>query len=87
MASDHDRLEQLPDGSIAFRTTGGERWMHRDVEEARTGPGYRLFISDNGEERRYVFGAHEPHDATLFDLREQLARAAPVERSATEPGV
>ena len=81
MAHDHGRLEQQPDGSVAFYTTGGERWTHRDVEEARTGPGHRLFVSENGEERRYVFGAHEPHDATLFDLREQLARATPVSSS------
>ena len=75
MAAHHDRLEPLPDGYVGFRAANGERWKHKDVEEGRTGPGYRLFISDSGEERRYAFGASEPHDATLLDLREQLSRA------------
>ena len=56
-----DRLEPLPDGSVAFRTEGGERWRHKDIEDARVGGGYRLFISDTGEERRYVFGPTESH--------------------------
>ena len=87
MAHDNDRLESLADGSIAFRTTRGERWTHRDVEAARTGPGYRLFVSDTGEARRYDFGPHEPHDATLFDLRDQLARATPVDRAGADATV
>jgi hypothetical protein len=78
MAQDRNRLEPLPDGFVAFRTAKGERWKHRDVEDGRTGPGYRLFVSEGGEERRYTFGPHEPHDTTVFDLREQLARATPV---------
>ena len=45
------------------------------LEASRVGPGYRLFVSDAGERRRYTFGPHEVHDATLADLREQLARA------------
>lgn len=69
MAFHHDRLEPLADGFVAFRAVNGERWKHR------TGPGYRLFISDSGEQRRYAFGPAEPHDATLLDLREQLTRA------------
>ena len=86
MAHHHDRLEPLGDGFVAFHTARGERWKHRDVEAARTGPGYRQFISDRGEERRYVFGPNEPHDATLFDLRDQLARATPISanRSGSE---
>jgi hypothetical protein len=85
MAHDRDRLEPLGDGFVAFRTEKGERWKHRDVEEGRTGPGYRLFISDKGEERRYTFGPAEPHDATVFDLRDQLARATPgATRSAAD---
>jgi hypothetical protein len=75
--ADHDRLEPLPDGFTAFRTKDGERWRHRDIEDSRVGPGYRLFVSDNGEQRRYDFGRAEPHDATLFDLRDQLSRAKP----------
>jgi hypothetical protein len=75
MAKHSDRLEPLPDGFVAFHTEGGERWKHRDVEDGRTGSGYRLFVSDKGEERTYTFGPHEPHDATLFDLRDQLSRA------------
>jgi hypothetical protein len=78
----HDRLEPLADGFVAFHTTKGERWKHRDMEDARTGPGYRLFVSDRGEQREYAFGPHEPHDATLLDLREQLARATPVSAAA-----
>ena len=72
---DKDRLEPLPDGFVAFRTEAGERWRHKDIEEARVGGGYRRFLSEAGEERRYVFGPTESHDATLLDLREQLARA------------
>ena len=78
MAMHHDHLEPLADGFVAFYTRDGERWKHRDVEESRVGPGYRLFVSDGGEERRYTFGPAEPHDATLLDLREQLQRATPV---------
>ena len=72
---DKDRLEPLPDGFVAFRTEAGERWRHKDIGDARVGGGYRLFLSEAGEERRYVFGPTESHDATLLDLREQLARA------------
>ena len=72
-----DRLEPLPDGFIAFHSESGERWRHKDIAPAVAGPGYRVFISDRGEERRYVFGAHESHDATLFDLRRQLSLAKP----------
>lgn len=75
--ADNDRLEPLPDGFTAFRTAKGERWKHRDIEASRVGPGYRLFVSDTGEQRRYDFGRTEPHDATLFDLRDQLSRATP----------
>jgi hypothetical protein len=88
MARHHDRLEPLADGSVAFHTAKGERWTHRDVEASRTGPGYRLFVSERGEQRRYTFGATESHDATVFDLRDQLDRATPVDpaRSA-DPAV
>ena len=78
----HDRLEPLADGFVAFHTEKGERWKHRDVAASRTGPGYRLFVSDRGEQRQYTFGPAEPHDATLLDLREQLARATPVDAAA-----
>jgi hypothetical protein len=75
----NDRLEPLPDGFVAFHTERGERWKHKDMEEeGRVGVGYRLFISDRGEERRYTFGPKEPHDATVLDLRDQLAKATPV---------
>jgi hypothetical protein len=84
MAHDHDRLELLPDGSTAFHTKGGERWKHHDVEASRVGPGYRLFVNDRGERRRYDFGPKEPHDATVFDLREQLAKARPVSADEEE---
>ena len=76
MSNNH--LEPVEDGFVAFHTESGARWRHKDLSEARTGPGYRLFVSDTGEERRYEFGAHESHDATILDLREQVARAAPV---------
>src|SRR5918998_1270493 len=78
MARDHGQLEHFPDGFIAFHTKDGQRWRLRDVEASRVGPGYRVFISDAGEERRYEFGPKEPHDATLLDLREQLAKARPM---------
>ena len=80
----HDRLERLADGFIAFHTTKGERWKHRDVEGSRTGPGYRLFVSDRGEQRRYTFGPAEPHDVTVFDLRDQLERATRVDPQQAE---
>jgi hypothetical protein len=76
--SHNDRLEPLDDGFVAFHTENGERWKHKDLEESRAGGGYRVFISDRGEERRYVFGPRESHDATIFDLRTQLAKATPV---------
>jgi hypothetical protein len=72
-----DRLEPLPDGFIAFHSESGERWRHKDIVAAVTGPGYRVFISDRGEERQYTFGPHESRDATLFDLRRQLSLAKP----------
>ena len=85
MALHHDRLEPLPDGFVGFRAANGERWKHRDVEAGRTGPGHRLFVSESGEERRYIFGPTEPHDATLLDLREQLTRARLADAPVTEP--
>ena len=78
----HDRLEPLPDGVTAFHTAAGERWKHRDMEASRVGPGYRLFVNDRGEQRRYEFGPAEPHDATLLDLRDQLGRAKPFTEAA-----
>jgi len=77
MAHDRSALEPLPDGFTAFETADGERWKHKDVEGSRVGPGYRLFVSERGEQRRCDFGPKEPHDATLYDLREQLKRAKP----------
>ena len=80
MSSDH--LEPVADGFVAFHTDDGQRWRHKDMSPSRTGPGYRLFISEKGEERRYEFGEHESHDATLLDLRDQLARAKPAAGAA-----
>ena len=77
-----NQLEPLDDGFVAFHTEDGERWKHRDETEARVGAGYRVFISDAGEERRFRFGANEPHDATLSDLREQLRQAEAAPRPA-----
>ena len=85
MALHQDRLEPLPDGYVGFRAANGERWKHKDVEVGRTGPGYRLFVSETGEQRRYAFGPSEPHDATLLDLREQLIRARLADAPVTEP--
>ena len=86
MARHSDRLEPLEDGFVGFRTADGQRWKHKDVAEGRVGPGYRLFVGENGEERRYVFGKNEPHDATLMDLREQLAKATRVDASMSGTG-
>ena len=81
-----DRLEPQPDGFVAFHTEAGERWKHKDVvENATTGAGYRLFLSDRGEERRYYFGPKETRDATVHDLRMQVAAARPVSSGAA-PG-
>ena len=82
MPHHRDHLEPLDDGFVAFYTKSGERWKHRDVEGGTTGLGYRLFVSESGAERRHIFGAKEPHDATLLDLREQVSRATPVEAPA-----
>ena len=80
------QLEPLDDGYVAFRTEDGERWKHKDLTDGRVGEGYRVFISDDGEERRYRFSSDEVHDATIFDLREQLKRAEPASEAAgTEP--
>lgn len=76
--SPKNQLEPLEDGWVAFRSEDGERWRHKDLAEARVGEGYRVFTSDTGEERRYRFGADEPHDATIEDLRDQLRRSEPV---------
>jgi hypothetical protein len=76
-----DKLEPVADGFIAFHTESGERWRHKDVTYTPQGrePGIcRLFVSDKGEERRYVFGPKDPRDATIADLREQLKKAEPV---------
>lgn len=73
--SRNNQLEPLGDGYVAFRTEDGERWKHKDTTEGRAGEGYREFISNDGEQRRYRFGPDEPHDATLEDLRDQLRRA------------
>ena len=73
-----NKLEPLGDGFIAFHTESGERWKHKDVADPGAPGGYyRLFISDRGEERQYGFGPREPRDATIHDLRDQLARAHP----------
>lgn len=72
-----DRIEPLDDGWVAFHDEDGERWRHKDMTEGRVGEGERVFISDDGEERRYRFDASEPHDATLEDLRDQVRRAQP----------
>ena len=78
-----NKLEPLGDGFIAFHTETGERWKHKDVaDHAAPGGSYRLFISDRREERRYVFGQREPRDATIHDLRDQLARAQPTGATA-----
>lgn len=82
----HNEIEPLEDGYVAFRTSDGERWKHRDLTEARVGGGYRVFVSDAGEERRYRFGADEPHDATVEDLRDQLRRAEPTSRNGEDIG-
>jgi hypothetical protein len=73
-----DKLEPLPDGFVAFHTESGEHWKHKDVEETtpdQPARHYRLFISDKGEQFRYVFGPRDPRDSTIWDLREQLKRA------------
>ena len=82
MAHDRSPLEPLADGFTAFETADGQRWKHKDMSDARVGPGYRLFVSERGEQRRCEFGPNEPHDTTLTDLREQLARAKPASGTA-----
>ena len=77
-----NKLEPVADGFVAFHTDRGERWRHKDMSDSRAGPGYRLFVSDSGDQRRYDFGAHESHDATILDLREQLTKAKPAAADA-----
>lgn len=81
------QLEPLDDGYVAFRAEDGGRWKHKDLTEGRAGEGYRVFISDDGEQRRYRFGPDEPYDATVEDLRDQLrqAEAAPGPASGSIP--
>ena len=86
MARHSDRLEPLEDGFVGFRTADGQRWKHKDIAASRVGPGYRLFVSETGEERRYTFGRAEPHDATLLDLREQLAKATRADPAISSAG-
>ena len=78
MAHDRSPLEPLPDGFTGFQAADGAHWKHKDIAASRVGPGYRLFVSERGEQRRCDFGPNEPHDTTLTDLREQLARATPL---------
>lgn len=76
--SSKNRLEPMADGFVGFYAESGEHWRHKDVEASKTDGGYRVFISDKGEERRYTFGPKETRDATIFDLRQQLAAGKPV---------
>ena len=73
-----NKLEPLDDGWVAFHTESGERWKHKDVINP-PGSGepheYRLFVSDKGEQRRYVFRPVDPRDVTVEDLRYQLTKA------------
>jgi hypothetical protein len=82
--SKRDKLEPMPDGWVAFHAESGPRWKHKDFTES--GPGttvhYRLFISDTGEQRRYVFAPKDARDSTVWDLREQLRRSEPVAANA-----
>lgn len=83
-----NQLEPLDDGWVAFRAEDGVRWRHKDMTEGRVGEGYRVFMADSGEERRYRFSATELHDATVEDLRDQLRRSepAPGESGTPVPG-
>ena len=77
-----DKLEPLADGFVAFHTETGERWKHKDVSSDDPAHGQahdRIFISDKGEQRRYRFGPKDARDSTVWDLREQLAKATPVD--------
>jgi hypothetical protein len=83
--SKRDRLEPMPDGWVAFHTESGQRWKHRDsTESAATGTAvhHRLFVADNGEQRRYTFAPKDARDSTVWDLREQLRRSEPVAAAA-----
>jgi hypothetical protein len=88
--SKKDKLEPLADGFVAFHTESGERWKHRDVAEPDPGEAgaqryARVFVSPSGEERRYRFGPKEPRDATIWDLRQQLASAQRADAAAGTP--
>jgi len=80
-----DKLEPLSEGWVAFHTDSGERWKHKDFAETPAGSPpahYRLFVADNGDQRRYVFAPKDPRDSTVWDLREQLQRSEPVAANA-----
>ena len=83
--SDRNRLEPLEDGWVAFRAEDGTRWRHKDLTEGRVGEGYREFVADSGEVRRYRFSAGELHDATIADLRDQLKRSEPTPPASGTP--
>lgn len=82
--SKRDKLEPLADGWVAFHTESGERWKHKDVTEtgAAGTTHYRSFVSDRGEQKRYTFAPKDARDSTVWDLREQLRRSAPVTTGA-----
>jgi len=83
--SKRDKLEPLADGWVAFHTESGQRWKHKDsAENSATGTTVhsRLFVGDNGEQRRYTFAPKDTRDSTVWDLREQLRRSEPVAAGA-----
>ena len=84
--SKRDKLEPLPDGWVGFHTESGDHWKHKDLTDVSatgTPTHYRLFVPDRGDQKRYTFGAKDPRDSTVWDLREQLRRADTVASSGT----
>ena len=80
-----DKLEPLADGWVGFHTESGDSWKHKDSTEtgaSGTTLHYRLFVSDQGEQKRYTFAPKDARDSTVWDLREQLRRSEPVTAGA-----
>jgi hypothetical protein len=84
--SQRDKLEPVADGWVGYHTESGDHWKHKDLTEVSatgTPTHYRLFVPDRGDQKRYTFGAKDPRDSTVWDLREQLRRADTVASSGT----
>ena len=73
-------VERAVDGTLIFQAESGERWYvydRRSGERRRAEPteAYRVFVNQEGVERRVRLEPHELTDNSLEALESQLARA------------